>query len=240
MLHWTGPYPTAFFIPRGMENAAEWGEGNLLGRIDVAGVDPALTLTQNLDVPLGQGFQTTGRLVYRKAGASPAYTHEIHMEVRPEEGAALVESRFVADADITVRSIEGLRLHVANDVFNGAERTWISDGGTKTIRFDVDNPHPEEEIITPVAMGRRWINIDNKLGVVQLRDEDAPFILRQSNRRNAWWGSIHFDILDSPALESRPRSLRKGDVILHTRFLLVAGDAKQTEAAAASPRTAGR
>lgn len=223
----SGRFPTAFFIPDGMDDSAEWGLGNLVGRIDVAGIDPKKATARHQESPTGSGFRTAGRLVYySESDARPAYSHEITFVVDTLRKTALVDSRFVAHRDVDVTGIEGLRLLVQSDIFNGGKRRYLSDEGTKLITFDLNASQPEKETITNVRVGDGWVNIDNRLGIVRLSGSD-PFILRQSNRRNAPWGSIHYDALDCPAPESVPRSFVAGQEILHTRFLLIAGDARK-------------
>jgi hypothetical protein len=229
-----GPFPMALFIPRGMDDAAEWGPNNLVGRVQVAGVDPKKALAQHTESLLAEGFKTTGKIAYLKTDGSPAFTHEITFLVEPQQRTATVESRFIADADITVQSIEGLRLHVANDFFNGGKRLWTSDTQTRQIVFDLGKPPPPKETITSLPLGSKWVNLDGGLGIVNLLPDGAPFVLRQSDRRNSPFASLHYDVLASPVQELQPRRFRKGENILHTMFLLVAGDPKRTAALAAS------
>jgi len=46
---------------------------------------------------------------------------------------------------------------------------------------------------------------------------------------------MHHDVLDSPVLERSARRFRKGEVVLYTRFLLVAGDAERAKSLARTP-----
>lgn len=98
--------------------------------------------------------------------------------------------------------------------------------------------------MTAVPVGKDWVNIDGRLGVIQLLPDAPGFVLRRSDVRNAPWGSLHFDALDCPEQNMEKVEAKKGDVLLHTRFLLVAGDADQTrrmaeEAASGNKRTTG-
>jgi hypothetical protein len=122
---------------------------------------------------------------------------------------------------------------VVNDFFNGNKRLWKSEMGEKQITFEPSEPGPGKKPTTSVTLGSKWVNLDGRLGIVQMLPEGGPFVLSEAGRRNAPFGSLHYDVLNCPQAGDRPRSFGKGEVILHTRFLLVAGDAERTAALAA-------
>jgi len=225
-----GPYPMAFFVPQGMDSAAEWGPNNLLGRITVEGIDPAGAETQSRMELTASGFRAEGAVRYRFRSGAPAFTHHVRVEANDEAGIAMIETRFVADADIETTSVEGLRLHVANDRFNGGQRRWQWEGGATELTFDIRGPQPERETLRVVEFPSRWVNLDDRLGIVALDEDAKGFALRVSDRRNGPWGSVHYDVLDAPLLSSGRLRWVKGDTILRGRFLLLAGDAEQTRA----------
>ncbi len=87
-------------------------------------------------------------------------------------------------------------------------------------------------------MGARWVNIDDKLGVIRLAPEPAPFALRCPDDRNVA-GSLHCDVLGAPTRSILPRVARAGEIILRGHFLLLAGTAAETQALdARTPRPA--
>lgn len=226
----SGAFPMALFIPAGMDTAAEWSNFNLVGTIDVDGVNTKKSEVRHVDSFEGDGFKTFGRIIFKMADESPAYTQEISFRASPKTRTAEVECRFIANASITVRAIEGVRLLVANDFFNAGKRTWRWDTGEKTISFNMNKTDPANETITLIPFASRWVNIDNKLGVIQLLAGGPEFTLRQSDKRNAPWGSIHYDVLGCPAREVINKTFSKGQEILHTHVLLVAGNAEETRA----------
>lgn len=226
----TGRAPVGLFIPAGMDSAAEWREGNLTGRVSVPNLDLKNAASAHRDSLTESGFETFGRIVYSLADGSPAFTHKISFSVDGTEKTARVESEFVANADLQDVMVEGLRLMVANDFFNGGRRVWHTSDGERVLEFDYEAEQLEEEVLTPTRLGSRWVNIDNRFGIIRL-DSDEDFVIRVSNRRNAMWGSLHFDALDNP-LERTRLSFSRGDTILKTSFLLVAGDADRTRALA--------
>ncbi len=225
-----GPWPTAYFIPAGSDDMAEWGPANLVGRISVQGVSGRNAVIDHHDEATPNGFRSSGTVRYLKADGSPAYTLAVTFDVDAQAGIADVTSRFVADGDILVVSAEGLRLHVANDRFNGGRRVWHADDGARTLRFDLKGPWPARETIRTVDLPGVWVNLDGKLGIVARSGEDRRFALRVSDRRNGPWGSIHYDVLDSPAMVTIPRHCRKGETVLESSFRLVAGPPERARA----------
>ncbi len=245
--------PSAQFIPEGMEHAAEWAAGNLLGRVEVPGLRPALFIRTM--VPKGEGFEVSGVVLYPSRGGF-ALEHRLRFRVVPEERRAEVESTFLARSKVVVLSREGLQLYVANDFFNDFGRSYAWDGGSRKVGFDPERasrPRPGRGRLgrlsrklsrrlglgeERVAMGARWVNIDDKLGVIRLAPGGGPFVLRCPDDRNVA-GSLHCDVLGAPARSTLPRVARAGELILRTRFLLLAGTAAETEALdARTPRAA--
>ena len=218
-----GPGPSAWFIPAGCDDMAEWGPGNLVGRITAAGVSAKGAVLTSSDRLTPAGLECRGSVAYRKADGSPAYTLTVTYTVEAGSRCAEVRSRFAADADLEVRAVEGLRLHVANDFFNGGRRRWEWQGGRRTLVFDLRGPWPEKEALRTVAMPGRWVSLDGKVTITDLSPEPLGFALRVSDRRNGPWGSIHYDVLDCPPLREAPARYRKGDVILETAFRIEAG-----------------
>ncbi len=229
-----GPYPLALFVPKGMDDSCEWGRNNLLGLVEVPNIDLEDCEVQHKETMVGEGFKSEGEVIYHEIGGSPAYRQKISFQVAPEQRKAWIDSKYVADADITVSAIEGLRWHVVNDIFNDGKRHWYWDGGEKTVEFNLNGPYPEKENHAITEFRSRWINLDNKLGIVQLDAKQSDFALRQSNRRNAPFDSLHYDVLAYPPRRAGELQFKKGDVILHNRFLIVVGDRKRTEALAKS------
>ncbi|MCC6483300.1 MAG: hypothetical protein IT209_00510 [Armatimonadetes bacterium] len=234
-----GAFPLGLFVPEGMDDACEWAANNLTGRIAVEGVDPKVNpKTTHSDRLTDSGFRTYGRISYSKADGSPAYTHEISFAVDMQKGTAEIQSRFIADADITVTETEGLRLLVASDFFNKGLRKYSSDTGQTSVRFAFDDPAPAEQTISSIVVGGSWVNIDGKLGIVQAQDKPESFVLRRSDIRNGPWGSIHFDVLDCPPARPQSTQVKKGEVVLNTHFVLIAGNADATQLAASARSSA--
>lgn len=246
----TDSYPMALFIPGGMDSAAEWTANNLLGRVTVWGVKRAVSIRSMQST--GEGFTVKGILSYRTRRGE-AFVHELSYQVRPEQKLAIVESRFVARSEILVLAQEGLGLAIVNDRFNDYKRHFQWQGGSATISFDpaqaLDRSRPWARMQRRVNklldfravnwhMGRDWVNVDDKLGVVQLPVEGGQanlnFNLRQSLDRNTPYGCLHYDVLNCPQLDRRPQIKQPHQLLLHTKFLLLAGTTAETAAMADS------
>jgi len=224
-----GP-PLALFVPAGMDNATEWGVHNLLGQVKVKGVKDKPESKCEF-ISTADALEARQTLTYSGSNGQPAYRQEVVYRIEPTAKRATVSSKFVALADVTVELAEGLRLHVANDFFNRGERTWQSAAGTHLAKFDLGHAWPDKETIQNTEMGRGWVNLDNKLGIVALEQRDAPFVLRSSDRRNTPFHSLHYDVLICP-WQAEARKVRAGETILSTKFLVLAADAAATRQAA--------
>ncbi len=236
--------PTALFIPAGMDNSAEWLINNLLGRVKIPIVDDVVWIRTMK--AKGEGFIVEGVLSYRHR-TGEAFAHEVHYTVIPEKNIAIVESRFTAKSKILVLYREGLRFALVNDRFNNYKREYKWDGGSATINFDPNQAQTKQGLLARVSgkarklldldvvnreMGHSWVNIDDKLGIVQLKADGAPFNLRQEPGRNTFTRCLHYDLLDHPRRRPLPEICKAGEVLLHTKVLLVAGTAAETEALA--------
>ncbi|NET10474.1 MAG: hypothetical protein F6K16_38400, partial [Symploca sp. SIO2B6] len=245
----TQPQPIALFIPSGMDDSAEWAANNLLGRVRVLGVQGCVSI--RMMKATGMGFTVKGTISYRTQ-RKEAFAHELSYEVVPEKNWAIVESKFIARSKVVVLRQEGLRLAIANDFFNGYQRQYRWEDGSATIAFDPDQaanrPRSGNGKIDQIqrkvsklldfdantqTLGRSWVNIDEKLGVVQLMSSQSSFNLRQELGRNTPNGCLHFDVLQNPPQIRYPQIRQAGDVLLHTKFLLLAGTSSETEAIAA-------
>ncbi len=225
-----GPYPTALFLPVDGDDLAEWGTGNLVGRITVDGVDPRRTKTTASSSAVGGQLEARGSLSYYAKTGSPLYTHRITFKADCVAGHATVAYDFIADAAIEVKLREGLRLHVANSLFNGFSRIWRHGGSTFRQHFVPREPPPERETLREVRFDGPVVNVDDTLGVADLTGKGG-FALRVSDRGNAPWGSINYAVLDCPPIEPQSRTFAPGETILSGRFLLVIGSHGQTRAA---------
>lgn len=240
----TQPYPIALFIPAGMDDAAEWAANNLLGRVEVGGMTHAVAIRTMKAI--GSGFRVEGTISYRSTKRE-LFAHQLRYEVMPDQNLAIVESKFVAKSQIWVQRQEGLRLAIANDRFNGYSRQFYWEGGSAMVTFNPNLDRAAGGRLSRLRrklakrfdreavnwqMGDRWVNVDDRLGVVQLQPQAEPFNLRQEPGRNTESQCLHYDLLNCPKLSLRPTRHPAGEVLLHTRFALLAGTSAETAALA--------
>ncbi len=234
-----GPYPMALFVPLDHDDLAEWGIGNLVGRIAVDGVDPQRTKIASNSTASNGLLVCTGSLSYASKSGAPLYTHRISFRADCNAGRATVQYEFVAESPIEVKMREGLRLHVANSLFNGHRRVWTHEGSPFRQLFVPREPPPDRETLREVRLQGPAVNVDGALGVCDLASTGS-FALRVSDRGNSPWGSINYAVLDCPPMDTTPRKFNAGETILAGRFMVVIGNHRQTLAALRSPKEADR
>ena len=233
-----GPFPTALFLPIDRDDLAEWGIGNLVGRIAVDGVDPARTRT-SYTAKAGDGIlDAHASLTYVSRTGTPLYTHDIAFQADCLHGRATVAYRFTADGPIEVKLREGLRLHVANSLFNGYQRVWRHDGPRMRQLFSPTEPPPERETLREIRFVGPAVNVDETLGIADLTRK-GDFRLRVSDRGNAPWGSMNYAVLDCPPMDTQARQYAAGETILTGRFLVVLGTYRETRTALNAVREDG-
>jgi len=140
--------------------------------------------------------------------------------------------RAVAVSEITVKSHEGLKFHLANDVFNNGRRTIRSPrgeivlwGGEKTVKTLPSSRVHE--------IPDQWICVDGRLSFISLTDE--RFTVRDQFGRTAPWNSIEYELI-SLAYSAEPESYRAGETVRDTAVVLAAGDSRVAENISRSSR----
>jgi hypothetical protein len=236
-----GPFPIALFVPNGMDDATEWTRNNLMGIVE-AGIDPGQTLSQRRMRATDDGFKVEGRIMYR-AKDQWRFDHDLMVELIEGEGLMIIESRFRARDKLLVRAACGLRMHLANDIFNNCRRQLHSDRGTLELMFQQKPSRsrlPQGLVRKAASLVRcfgwslvekrrplagRWINIDDRIGVVADAGAGELSVV-SSGARNAPWNSLYYEKVELGA--SGLRLFRPGELILHARYILVDGDRQRT------------
>jgi len=245
----TEPQPLALFVPLADESLAEWQANNLCGRVVLAFETPSAVWVRGMESK-DNGFVIQGTVIYRGRDGRILYTQELRYEVDAETQSARIRSRFVACSKIFVRRAEGLCMAIPNDRFNGYTRTVSSLTGKIEVRFDpAERPFWLRGHSLIKRLFRRllrefqrdgcrhpikgpWVNIDGKLGIVATGDNPG-FLLRRPYGRNLPDGSLHYDLLYAPLLPLN-RYYSAGEEIFSTDYLLLVGDAGETQALAKS------
>jgi len=152
-------------------------------------------------------------------------------EFKWDGGAATITFPYRAKNKVA----ELLGLGMTNTEFG---RSWVDiDEKLGTILFKANSARNKVTKLLGLGvvnkkLGRSWVNVDEKLGIIQLKAESEPFNLRQEPGRNTPSSCLHYEILNSPKPILRPKMKRAGEVILHTKFMILAGTAAETEALA--------
>jgi len=246
----TEPDPIALFIPVGREELAEWQPGNLFGRVVLPGAPPSAVWIRAMREE-GDGFRIAGTVIYRGRNGQILFTQELEYAVDPETGIAQVRSRFTASQKIWIQRVEGLRLAIVNDRWNGFGLDLHHVNGTMPLHFDPERrPFWLRRSDIPSRIVRkllretmldgsrkklpgRWVNVDGAYGIIATGKEPQNFELYQPTGRNLPDGSLHFELLFCP-LRFENRTFAPGEEILNVEFTLVAGDAEATRKLAES------
>ena len=214
-----GKYPIGLFIPAGCDDMAEWGREQLAGSFDIEGSSPKSRELKHNEEAFDGGFWTVGS-VTRMKDDTPLLRQDLAFISFPEEGIALLIDRAVAVSDITVRSHEGLKFYLANDVFNDGLRRVRSPageivlwGGEKTMRTPSGGKAH--------ALDVPWLSVDEKLSFVRL-SPDAPFTLRDIRGRTASYNSIEYEMISLP-YAPEPRKYKAGETVRDSAIILAAG-----------------
>jgi hypothetical protein len=197
------------------------------------------------------GFRVDGNILFRGRKGRAVMVQELHIEYDLTAARALISSRFTALGRGFIRRVQGLCLAIPNDRFNGFSRHYHSKNGTLTVAFEPAAAAPVPRGGFPARILRRldqefgwsdrchdlsspWINIDDVLGIIDRGGSPAGFRLRCPNGRNHLDGSLHFDLLLAPE-RTLYRRARPGELLLDSRFELIAADAASTKALSEAP-----
>lgn len=217
-----GAFPIGLFIPAGCDDMAEWGREQLSGSFDIEGCSPRDRTITHDEARFDGGFWTVGRVTRLKA-ARPVLNQDLAFISLPEEGIAVLFDRAVAASDITVRSQEGLRFHLANDIFNsgrrevrGADCEFTLWGGDNTMKTPPDSVR---------TLDSPWLNVDGKLSFVALTS-NSSFAARDNRGRGAPWGSLEYELIDLPYV-TKPHEFRADGLVRYSVVLLAACDARR-------------
>lgn len=234
--------PNLQFIPAGCDDLAEWGVNNLLGQVRT--FENATSVGVRTMTQTDHGFIITGDLEYRGEHA-PLFGRRLRVEVDAARGVALVDNHITARRKLRVRDLDALCFWIANDIFNDCTRTLHFEGQSITLAFDPGFTPPAGRLArlrrkVNAALSRetstqsvvsRWANVDGRFGIIQLDPTAQPFVIRRSPTRDLAGGSIHCEIL-SLGDPQRLARFARGQTLIRSRVLIVAGTADQTAALA--------
>ncbi len=244
------PFPMALFVPTGMDDAAEWQPGNLLGRVYT--LRPVRAVSVRTMFRSEVGYFVAGVIGFRTRDGKTLYDLHLRVQVLADQDAVRIQYLYVAKADFRALRTEGLHFCIANDRFNGYRRVYEGTAGVAAVlcpSLEMERrgslgraAHSVRRVLNELGLGivssriaGPWVSIDGSLGVVNLRFNSEAYALVQKPWRNVKNGGLHFDTLICPAPRYLPR-FRRGETLLAGDFLLTAASTEATKALAEAYR----
>lgn len=216
--HLSGEHPLGLFVPED-DYIVEWNRDNLTGYYKVAGYDMEKSWNTHREMVIENGFVTTGYIKRGYLRGDYAIEQYISFTGLPYDGVAIVIDYSVANNKIYVTEHGGLSYFLPNDIFNGNQRQIYWQDGELEL-YGVSSTK------RMVKIDSKWINIDDKLGIISAID-NYSFTVKDMKIRDSWIGQLNERICYP--LVTRTRRFDSGDVIRESCLMLINGDQKITE-----------
>lgn len=172
--------PQGLCLPPDLSNMAEW-RTNLAGRISGVGLVTNARIEAHTGTVYDGGFATCGRIIHQTDQmmaegdiADDIAVMDIAFAAVPDGRTVIGMQRAFATHRSPIRELKGLMLQIPNDLFNGGQRRYIAKNSNRTVESRTG--HPE------TSMMGKWLNVDDRLGVLSLND-DMPLILHRPGHR---------------------------------------------------------
>jgi len=244
-----GEGPMGLCLPAGASDLAEWRR-NLTGSVAGDGVDLGVaTPLRHEERTFDGGFLTWGELaessgqpVAEGQPAATIATVRLAFAALPDDATVLVLQRArMLDGRAWLRGVQGLRLCVPNDLFNGNRRTYASAAGTDELP-GVGEPGEVRPLAGP------WVNVDGRLSVVALFGGELALVRpgrrqiglrgRPADDPRGPGGMLLCDLICCPC-EARPRFAEPDELLFDLAALVrVGADAEATRAYVAAGQAA--
>jgi len=191
--------PQGLCLPPSDGHLAEWQE-NLAGGIDVLGSRAKRKARLHRIATFDGGFITIGSMEVGRDVAMPeGYSHvdgeidhRIVFAALPDGHTAVqMELAIVHDRRIYIRSMQGLKLEIPNDVFNGGTRRYKTARETLALQSHEGRRHS-------INLGSRWVSVDGVIGLAGIYGAESWHVLRRGHPIGGqpWaYGSILTDAL---------------------------------------------
>jgi hypothetical protein len=195
--------PQGLCLPPDDGSPAEWSEC-LAGRVTPLGEQThpgdersVHTRRRHMQSALEGGFvvcttTTDGAKVNMPEGyrAEDIVEHHVAFAALPDGHTALrLELAVNGPRRIYLRDVRGLKLNVANDLFNGGVRTLHDARGSHRVETSLESVEQAEPLLSA------WANADDRIGVVAVYGSDGLLVYRTGTRRGGYAGSIAYDEL---------------------------------------------
>lgn len=119
-----------------------------------------------------------------------AIPHRLAVAALPDERALIVLEYCVVPIRTYFREIKGLKLNIANDLFNGFVRRYYTPEGCVLRRG-------EDKGVW--RFPGRWANVDNRLGVICIYGSEEIYLVQAGQRRaSGYEASLYYDELCAP------------------------------------------
>ena len=228
--------PQGLCLPLDASDMAEWRE-NLAGGIRGDGRTTRQQPLWHTEQLFEAGFVTCGVTALHsemfvaegQEAVGPVATQRIVFAALPDETTALLmQSAQTTDRRVYLKVVKGIGLHVPNDLFNDNRRRYHTPAGPR----DITGVGSDEEILD---LGGRWVNIDDRLGVVGVYGVETLTLHRPGRRqiglRQTPWplqdslkpdGMLYADHLCAPCSLGL-RSVEPNTILYDNGVLLQAG-----------------
>ncbi len=164
------------------------------------------SVMEGVDVPVDEGASCTDQLVTHLAFAA-----------LPDDRTCLCLHYVEAATDRAVYLIDLTDLHgvIPNDIFNGHQRTLHCASG----RLLLETPVPRD---TVEELDSRWVNVDNRLGIVALSGADRIVLKRSRERHAGPYRSLYTEVF---CLHPRSAVQRcgPGEILADVGFAVLSG-----------------
>lgn len=136
-----------------------------------------------------------------------------------------------ANRRVFLKSVKGIHLNLPNDLFNGFKRCLHTASGTVILKSPA-------KLDGDIALGSRWVNVEDKLGLILLTGADTISVSRSSTRRGGVHQSLYVDQLCAPCC-SHIHSADAAAILLDSAWaVLASASVGETETFAATHTTA--
>jgi hypothetical protein len=177
-----GESPQGLCLPPDASNLAEW-RWNLAGQVKGIGTKNDYKVISHKEKVFSGGFLTSGlmeayseRMISEQQTKDITALHRVVYAALPDDTTIVVIQHAVTPFRSYLTSVKGLLLHIPNDLFNGYKRTYYF-ADRKSEKKGLNN---KEEIID---LNSKWINVDNRMGVIGVYGENDLTLYRPSRRQ---------------------------------------------------------
>lgn len=220
--------PQGLCLPPDASDMAEWSE-NMAGTIRGLGRVSGQRKGANGGAVFAGGFITWGEtiaytmmnLAESDADEDIARSQFVVAALPDDTHMVILQYMKALDRRSYIQQLQGLHLNMPNDLFNGNERTYYSEHGAHVFA-GVGSPRET------VRLGSKWVNVDDRIGVVNAYGADEIFIhrpgqrnigLKPSVKNGEGEDSLYADQICGPFAEG-VRSIDANEVLLDTGYLI--------------------